>query len=529
MRWDERHRRLRWVLPPDARFLDYAPLMDMTRPGPGLSGQRFVGMSALSWLRQLKNSGSPDLAAARNWYAARMALVREYCDKLPRTPDPYFGVELAVPQMVSLLASALRAMGLKRASVAQWRSTLIGLSARGIKEEEIRLSGVLDELALLGDVEVLTLEQVLALVDTAHLHPRLVSEATHGFFSRGGWKECCERISPPNLRGLGVRRRAQHRVAIRRALVRYRHRTFGWRLIREAWLPDLIGPERHLWYIHDERGRPLHGTRAAPYTSRAEAMAAAIDAMRKRYRAWYRAHPVQRWSSYVAGGAEQYSELLIQLDELPADYRSGHFRTRNILAHVRTSLRTGCEGERVCYLDEVQSDWHADLQVQARGDWPANKRPVADAPFGKEWPLLVLKLMLWRAQAIGAEALAWSTLEMQTRMWGQNRVPEVLYKRRLPEAARTLAKALKLEQREIRIPFHGADRYVDQSSRGWVVLSDKDGRPLCRPFDTREQAERFLDLTVRKTERTVPALMLAGLPRIKRIPLYGVGGLADWG
>jgi hypothetical protein len=212
---------------------------------------------------------------------------------------------------------------------------------------------------------------------------------------------------------------------------------------------------------------------------------------------------------------------------LPTDYRSGHFRTRNILAHVRTSLRTGCEGERVLYLDEVQSDWHADLHAQACGERSADKRPIAEAPFGKEWPLLVLKLMLWRAQAIGADALAWSTLEMQKRMWGPLRVPELLYLRRLPEAARTLAKALKLELREVRIAFHVRDRYIDLSRQGWVVKG-LDERPLCRPFDTRQQAERFLDLTVCKTERVVPALLLDGLPRIRRIPLYGVGGLGDW-
>jgi hypothetical protein len=500
----------------------------MVRPGPNQLGHRFVGMTALSWLAQLRNARSPDFDAACRWYWARVEQLRAYCDKRPRVAEPYFGVELAAPRMVSLLAASLRATGLKRASAAQWRSTVQGLSAKGIREEEIRFSGVLDGLAQAHDGEMLTLEQVLALIDTSHLNPRLVAESTQDFITRGGWQECCLRISPPHLRGLAVRRQTQHRNAIRRALVRYRHRTFGWRLVREAWLPDLFGPERHLWYIQDERGRPLERARATPYATLAEAMAAADDAMFTHFPAWDRAHPVQYWGQHIAGGAEQYSELLVQLDEWPTDYRPSHFRTRNVLAHVRTSMRTSVAGDRLFYLDEVQSDWHADLHEQTVSGWPSDRRPIHEAPYGKEWPLLVLKLMLWRAQAIGADALAWSTLEMQEVIWGLcNRVPKILYLRTLPDAARAIAKALKLEKRDVQVTFHEREHTIESSDRGWLVKA-LDDRPVTKPFDTRQQAERYLALTVGKFEQTVPALMLAGLPRIRRIPLFGVGGLGDW-
>jgi len=115
-----------------------------------------------------------------------------------------------------------------------------------------------------------------------------------------------------------------------------------------------------------------------------------------------------------------------------------------------------------------------------------------------------------RAQAIGADALAWSTLEMQEVIWGLwNRVPKILYTRTLPEAARAIAKALKLEQREVRVAFHEREHSIESSDRGWLVKA-LDDQPVTKPFDTRQQAERYLALTVGKFERTVPALMLAG-------------------
>ncbi|MEZ5443375.1 MAG: hypothetical protein R3F15_18030 [Lysobacterales bacterium] len=527
MRWDERHRRSRRVLPERASCWDYAALIDVMSPGSGPAAVRFRGMTALSWLMQLQNAGSPDLPAASSWVQAQVELWRAYCDKRPRVPDAYFGVELSAPRMVSLLAAAVRATGLKRAGVAQWRRTVLGLAAKGIKAEELAFSGLLEGLEQYDDEQVLAVDRVLELIDVDNLQPRLVAESAHGYLSRSGWKECCERIAPPYLRALGTRRRAQNRVAIRRALIRYRHRTFGWRLIREAWLPDLVSAERHLWYVADECGRYLHDAKSAPYTSLAEAMAAAEDAMRKHFRTWYRAHPVEHWSAYVAGGGEQYRELLVQLDDWPSDYRARHFRTRNVLAHVRTSVRESCDGQRLLYLDEVQSDWHADLVAQARGEWPKNERPVHAAPFAKEWPLLVLKLMLWRAQAMGVDALAWSTFEMQKRIWGPSRVPEALYKRTLPEAAKSLSKALGLELREIPIPFHAWRYGIKSSARGWLVI-DLLGNPVTRPFAGRQQAERFAELIAEKIERKVPALMLAGLPRIRQIPFYGVGRLVDW-
>ena len=95
-----------------------------------------------------------------------------------------------------------------------------------------------------------------------------------------------------------------------------------------------------------------------------------------------------KYGSYVLPGGENYRELLLTLPPrdtvtvLPSatpagwgdvdggnvgvevrgdrggDYRSGHFDEPNVLAHIRFNERTGANGERVLFVEEIQSDWH---------------------------------------------------------------------------------------------------------------------------------------------------------------------------
>jgi len=40
------------------------------------------------------------------------------------------------------------------------------------------------------------------------------------------------------------------------------------------------------------------------------------------------------------------------------DFVSGHFDEKNVLAHIRLNDRTGPNGERILFIEEIQSDWH---------------------------------------------------------------------------------------------------------------------------------------------------------------------------
>jgi hypothetical protein len=155
-----------------------------------------------------------------------------------------------------------------------------------------------------------------------------------------------------------------------------------------------------------------------------------------------------------AGGFEKVSdadyERYVELGKRPLQpsYKSSHWETPNVLAHVRFDDRIGPNGERVLHLHEIQSDWHQagrkagyntpkrgppnDVAVgrffgltQAARDSPemmeryrtemmehpdyTRANGVPDAPFKTTWPELAMKRMLRYAAERGYEALSWDT------------------------------------------------------------------------------------------------------------------------
>lgn len=71
-------------------------------------------------------------------------------------------------------------------------------------------------------------------------------------------------------------------------------------------------------------------------------------------------NPGTQFDDYQLPGGDNYQEMLITLPGKAEgnEYRSGHFDTPNVLAHVRFNERIDSDGKRVLFLEEVQSDWH---------------------------------------------------------------------------------------------------------------------------------------------------------------------------
>jgi hypothetical protein len=68
------------------------------------------------------------------------------------------------------------------------------------------------------------------------------------------------------------------------------------------------------------------------------------------------------------GPQENYRELLIQLDRpsgqdsRKAYVNPAHFQEPDILVHARVDDRVGPNGEKILYVEEIQSDWHQDAR-----------------------------------------------------------------------------------------------------------------------------------------------------------------------
>ena len=66
-----------------------------------------------------------------------------------------------------------------------------------------------------------------------------------------------------------------------------------------------------------------------------------------------------KYESYqLPGEKEDYRELLLTLPKSEDDFKTRHFKQPNILAHVRFNTRISPTGERILFIEELQSDWH---------------------------------------------------------------------------------------------------------------------------------------------------------------------------
>ncbi len=513
-RLEERQRGLRVMLPTRASVRDFAPLIDVVLFEGDGDSFRFTELSAAQWLEALRGARATEFDSAKQWVQARIGSMWEALRRLPRVPDNHYAAVVAVPPMCSTLPAEVRALRLRRASVSQWIATLHGLTGKGVKAEEIECAGVLDRLGRIPAQVRLTDNEVIALVDLTPATPRLIEESRFAFVATAPWEPCCERIPARQFRRRGLMGPGRDALHV----VRYRHLSLGWSVVRTRYR-DLVTERIDWWTVLDEKGnavgQPVYG-----FATPNEAIAFAQERMGAHFATWGRDSALNRWEQYSLPGGSSYRELLVQLHDWPSTYISKHYRSRNVLAHVRTSLRTDAHGRRLFYLDEVQSDWHADGQA-AHGS--TNDLPAA--PFAREWALLVMKVMLWWAQRQGAEGLAWSSPELQRRRW--LRPPAVLYEESLPKAARALSKALNLPCGRAEIAVRRAGLAVAAGQRGWEVRAP-DGHPITKPFARRDQAEAYAGLLRGFEPAMVPVLWLDGIPPIKAISLFGVDTREAW-
>lgn len=137
-------------------------------------------------------------------------------------------------------------------------------------------------------------------------------------------------------------------------------------------------------------------------------------------------------------------------------YSSSHWKEPNILAHVRFNERRDAEGNRVLFLEELQSDWGQagrdqgfdspkqfkdmrvplDDELDLDGNWMNTQTVrtqtgggIPTAPFvtdTKAWTALALKRMLRWAVDNGYDAIAWPTGRQQADRYSLAKVIEYI-------------------------------------------------------------------------------------------------------
>ena len=430
--------------------------------------------------------------------------------------------DLGSPAWTSALLERIRKKGPARASAGDWLRFVLASSEQGISKDEIKFSHIAHALLTQHDErDVLSRQQVLVSAALKPLMPRLLLTLDDSFRPTDNWRECASLIPAKQYtkRGLfGVWPASVY-------VVRYRHHSLGW-AVALARHTDLFQPNRHWWLVLDAKG--ARGGDQPPYgflTAR-EAMAHASLLIQRQFTKSARARHAPRWERFSLHGLGLYAELLITLPAWPGNFSSDvHFPgVSNLLVHLRTNVCDADGGRRVLFLDEVQSDWHAMLATQREPGESADDGASQGVPFARDWPLLALKFALWWAARQGLDGVAWSTPELHLQRWRAYNPPTEVYRRALPDAANRLARVLPIQ-----VSTTGLLRRRVRPTEGqrWQVLN-KQGVPVCRSFDSRDQADRFADLTRAIWRYVLPVLWLPGAHPIDRMPLFGVGEAALW-
>lgn len=100
---------------------------------------------------------------------------------------------------------------------------------------------------------------------------------------------------------------------------------------------------------------------------------------------------VELFDTRAAAEAKQ-AEITDRVGQVTKDenFRSSHFDEPNILAHVRFNERTGPQGERILFLEEVQSDWgQANRKELDEITKPFGVREQAENVLGRKFPSLM--------------------------------------------------------------------------------------------------------------------------------------------
>lgn len=366
------------------------------------------------------------------------------------------------PVFYSALLRAIEALPQQKADSTQWIGIVSNLTKKGVKEDEIEWSGVLDWLALQDG--------------------KITKSAVLDYLDQNGVK-VTETI-------LGADANAINDAVDRLEQAGY-----------------TVEEDGMFWGLYDERGGMVD-LDTLPESLREDFMLVSRTDIGNEA-----GYGSARYGKYQLPGGENYRELLLTLPEAPqakrqrfdvlnrnarmivakfdsqeeaqhfidatglpgklevvernqtldapTTFRSSHFDERNILAHVRFNERTDAEGKRVLFLEELQSDWgqkgkkegfavkEHEYTVRAnpsRGTWDvldhnrqrldsystqaeaqrvvdASKKQttgVPSAPFvakTEAWVGLVLKRMIRYAAENGFDRVAWTTGEQQAERY----------------------------------------------------------------------------------------------------------------
>lgn len=456
----------------------------------------------LNWLGE--KSQVRTIEQARNRLLAERCTPREELHDYPQ-------------RLYSQLRRRIESHKMARASVQQWRRTLLNMRRDGIRREELDWSGLPQFLSRQPANVVITKEELLAAIDFSHIRPQLSNELECDGHSHLPFDEVAQRIPAYQLQMAGFTV-DDNDICV----VRYHHSSHGYRLghLRPHGR-SLSAAAQPRWFVLAPYGSLVADPHTASpiFPSSERARQAADD----HARANHRLRPQQLYSNtyeYMSlQGGEEYREWLVTLPDYHRSHFTAHYHERNILLHIRTKVRQSEQGDRVLFIEELQSDWQ---QALARYGLRSG---IPIAPFRKEWASLALKLMLLHVARSGLDGIAWTDAAVhQLRYDRPMRALQHLYDHEVPRLLTRLGRPWQLQVEHAGFRTRSPWLHAARCNECWKVEGGA-GKFSTRPRYDKQQALAVIERHSRALTLDLPIVRLPAAMKQQiaeqGLPLFG--------
>jgi hypothetical protein len=478
----------------------------------------YSGFTLSTIWQEMKNWPKADQRVFRDWLATDeiQDYIQETANKWANKQEvPFFVPYPEGNIFYSSLKRRIEALPLHRATVQQWINTIENLTKSGIRQKEIAYSGVLTWLAQRKDT--VTKQDVLAHIDFYDANVHFGYEATIAYRPQLIFKEHCEWLKDGKYRWLP--RYPGY------AVIRFINKSLGYKIVQSKQR-GLFGTLCY-WLVLDHRNRLIHREGdSLDFASVEAAMLAARKHAVRKLSDFGSEWPLSTYNFETLHGGTAYREWLLTLPNYQKSYYSSHFKTRNIVAHVRSNERKDMKGNRLLFLEEVQSDLHqAGRKYGYQGD-SRNSRSVPPAPFGKSWHELALKAMLYHAAVNNLDGIAWTTGKHQIIRYPvkNNQGLAVFYDRIIPSFLNRFCKKWGMSVSETVIQTKRKMFYLSVNHGKWRVYNQF-FKPVTGYIKYKANAEAIIERNSRNVADEVPVIYLNQAMREEvcqgGMPLFG--------
>ena len=432
----------------------------------------------------------------------------------------------APQQLYSLLHQRLSNLPQPRATAEQWLATLYNMKRRGMREEEIQWTGLHHYLKQQPSASILSKADLLQQLRYDNIRLELTTEQIWGENGGLSFREVATRMP----------HQAVYRAALKLdnsclCVLRYVDSCYNYRVgVVKTLHNDHHMALNKFWFALDPYGRAVinHDTKDGKpslfFESSIDAKLTADHHARETMGMRSGASTHTRFDHLTLFGGHDYREWLVSLPDYQRVFFGAHFFDHNVLAHIRTTVRTDNAGRKILFIEEVQSDWHQSGKRHGYDNSYWGK--VANAPFKQEWPVLAIKLMLIHASQNGFAGIAWPMGDIQELRYGRELQPiKQHYDREIPRALNRIGRTFQSQVETTFINTRDPWLNLEKTQNKWRV-ADGSGKFKTRAkYNNRDEAMGVITRHCREMVLQVPVFFINDDLRQqiadKGLPLFG--------